>query len=209
MTWPPGDGKLNGWSVDMLDPRSGVVISNSVPLALAGGTPIDKSDYVATLTYLPVAGDASSQVADELLRLSPPTDRTPPITAPTILLSRSALGLFDKDRGVFDALKTLPMPVTVKGQVTTEGTPVPAAASVTIVATKITGIDPGVLASFVRKVDVGADGQFEQELLPGTYRVTAVPSASLGDGSSGNSFSAVSQPWIVACLLYTSDAADE
>jgi hypothetical protein len=127
------------------------------------------------------------------VRLSPPPDRV----APTILLARSALGLFTPNRGVLDKFMALPIPVTVKGQVTNESTPIPAAASVTLVATEITGMDKGVLASFVRRVDVGDDGQLEQDLLPGTYRVTAVPSASLDEGPV-HGLAAVSQEWVVA-----------
>ncbi|MEO6599676.1 MAG: carboxypeptidase-like regulatory domain-containing protein [Polyangiaceae bacterium] len=194
VTWLKAAGALNGWSVDMLDPRSGLVISNRVPLSLgAAGGDNSKADYVAKMYYSPVVGDTTSQSAAELVRLSPPSNRI----APTILLARSALGLFTPNRGVLDKFVALPLPVTVKGQVTDEGTPTPAAASVTLVATEITGIDPGVLASFVRKVDVGADGQFEIDLLPGTYRVTAVPSASL-DQATGRGLAAVSYDWVVA-----------
>ena len=47
VSWPLGDGALNGWTVDMLDPETARVISNRVPLALARGS---KTDYVATVS---------------------------------------------------------------------------------------------------------------------------------------------------------------
>jgi hypothetical protein len=205
VTWPSGDGALNGWTVDMIDPVSGHVISNLAPLALASAN--NKKNYVATVHYLPVAGDTSDQMAQELLRLSPPDPKTleaaglPPVTAPTILLSRGALGLFDANSGKLDDFTGLPTPVTIHGQVTALDTPKPVAATVTLVATKITGIDAGVLASFVRTVTVADDGQFMLDVLPGSYRVTAVPTAQLDadtTGSADSKLAAVSEDWLVA-----------
>ncbi|MEO7034476.1 MAG: hypothetical protein ABI548_11280 [Polyangiaceae bacterium] len=192
VTWTPGDGALSGWFVDMLDPGSGHVISNSAQLALGTG---GKTDYVATVSYLPVVGDTSASSAQELLRLSPPSG----VTAPTILLARSALGLFDANRGTLSQFSSLPVPVHVRGQVTALATPRPVAATVTLVATTITGIEPGVLASFVRTFRVGDDGQFDLDLLPGTYRVLAVPTVALSaqDGSSDAPLSEVTTEWVV------------
>lgn len=195
VTWPAGDGALNGWLVDILDPATGHVISNRVQLALGKG---GKTDYVATVSYLPVVGDSAGANADELLRLSPPP--TEGVTAPTILAARSALGVFDANRGTLSQFTALPQAVHVVGQVTALSTPQPVAASVTLVATKITGIEPGVLASFVRNVAVGEDGQFELDLLPGTYRVLAVPDAALNSQdvvSTRTPLSEVTTEWVV------------
>jgi len=204
VNWPLGDGALNGWTVDMLDPVSGHVISNRAPLALPASG--DKTHYMATVRYVPVVGDTSDQTAQELLRLSPP-DSPPngmPMPAPTILLSRSALGLFDANSGTlndFTAGRGLPTPVHIYGQVTALATPMPVAATVTLVATKIIGIDAGVLASFVRTVTVKVDGQFDLEVLPGNYRVSAVPSAQLDtetNSSADSKLAEVSEDWMVA-----------
>ena len=195
VAWPLGDGALNGWFVDMLDPVTGRVISNRVKLALGKG---GKTDYVARVSYFPVVQQApSQQQAEELVRLSPPAK----VAGPTILLARSALGLFSANSGKLTDLTALPTSVKVQGQVTSQSTPKPVAATVTLVATKIDGIDPGVLASFAQTVSVGADGQFEADLLPGDYRVSAVPrtgldsSAAAGDDSR---LASVTQPWEVA-----------
>jgi hypothetical protein len=210
VNWPSAADTLSGWTVDMIDPVSGRVISNRAQLALAG--PGNKADYVATVYYLPVAGDSSDQVAQELVRLSPPDDATlqaeglPPLIAPTILLSRGALGLFDANSGTLDGFsalpnKALPAKVTIHGQVTAGATPKPVAATVTLVATSIIGIADGVLASFVRTVTVDAKGQFDLDVLPGTYRVTAVPSAQLNTETAGGADSklaAVTVPWTIA-----------
>lgn len=189
--WPLGDGGLNGWLVDMLDPVSGRVISNRVQLALASGA---KTDYVASLSYLPVQGDTQAAVGKELIRLSPPTDAVPPIVAPTVLLTRNALGLFDNSSGKLTDFTSLPSSVRVTGQVTALATPKPVAASVTLVAKTLAGVDPGVLASFVRTVDVGSDGQFVVDLLPGTYQVAAVPTSEL---NAEPKLASASQVWEV------------
>ncbi len=190
VTWPSADGALSGWTVDMLDPVSGQVISNSTKLALGVG---GKTDYVATVSYLPVVGDTSDSSAQELLRLSPPDK----LAAPTILLARSALGLFDANRGTLSQFTALPTAVNVQGQVTAQATPRPVAATVTLVATKITGIEPGVLASFVRTVRVEDDGQFGLDLLPGTYRVLAVPTVALNPQDTVSALSEVTTEWVV------------
>ncbi|MET0791100.1 MAG: hypothetical protein ABW061_06220, partial [Polyangiaceae bacterium] len=126
VSWPQADGKLNGWFVDMLDPVSGRVLSNRVKLALANSA---KTDYVATLAYSPVVvGQTSGEEAEELVRLSPPDDL---LAAPTILLARSALGLFDANKGTLDRFTSLPPFVHLQGQVAAEATPRPVASTVT------------------------------------------------------------------------------
>jgi hypothetical protein len=194
VSWPLADGALNGWSVDMLDPVSGRVLSNRVQLAIANA---QRTDYVAKLSYFPVVvGETNAAQADELVRLSPPDG----VTAPTVLLARSALGLFDADKGTLSNFTSLPPSVHLQGQVAAQATPRPVASTVTLVATKITGVDPGVLASFVRTVS--ADGQFELDLLPGTYRVSAMPSTELdssssSDPNSDSNLAEATQEWVV------------
>ena len=195
VTWPLADGALNGWLVDMLDPATGRVISNRVKLALGKG---GKTDYVGRVSYFPVVQQAlADRKAEELVRLSPP----PMVVGPTILLARSALGLFSANSGHLTGLTVLPTSVEVHGQVTSQSTPKPVAASVTLVATKINGIDPGVLASFVQTATVGADGLFQADLLPGTYRVSAVPRTGLDSSAAAGEDSrlaSVTQEWVVA-----------
>ncbi|MEO8905611.1 MAG: hypothetical protein ABI488_24010 [Polyangiaceae bacterium] len=193
VNWPSADGNLSGWLVDMVDPVSGQVVSNSVQLALGTAA---KTDYVAKVTFSPVIIDKTSDSsAQELLRLSPPAN----VTAPTILLARKAIALFDPTRGTLSEFTSLPTPVHVHGQVTALATPRPVAATVTLVATKITGIEPGVLASFVRTVSVADDGQLDVDLVPGTYRVLASPTVTLSaqEGSSEAPLSQVTTEWLV------------
>jgi len=183
VSWPQADGRLDGWSADMLDSKSGDVISNRVLLA-AGGK---KTDYVADLAWSKVV--TTGVEAEELVRISPPDG----VTAPVILLSRSGLGLSSANSGTLDRLNSLPTPVHISAQVTAMESPTPSAATVTLVATKLDGIEPGVIASFVRTISVGADGAFELDVLPGTYHVTAVPTGGPKIGGLG----AATADWVV------------
>ena len=184
VNWPRGDGALNGWTVDMLDPASGHTISNRVQLVLDENS---TTKYSATLAYnrVLVVNPRGARPGDQLIRLSPPEGLPENLAAPTVYMARSVLGLFDGDSGTLSDFTSLPEPVHVVGQVTSEVTPNPVAATVTLVATKIEGIDSGVLTSFVRTVSVGANGTFDVYLLPGKYQVSTVPQAPL-DPSRNN-----------------------
>jgi len=125
---------------------------------------------------------------------------------PTVLMARSALGLFKAGSGTLTAFSSLPSPVHVVGQVTSVGqvtqggaAPRPVAATVTLAATEIEGIDKGVLVSFVRTVTVSDDGlPFDVYLLPGKYRVSTVPKLSLDpSNSSDTTFAADVRSWTV------------
>lgn len=182
VSWPPADGALSGWSADMVDPDTGRVISTRAPLALA-----TKTDYVATIPYYPViypVGDAigATKQGNEIVRLTPPSG----VVAPTIYFARSGLGLSSATSASFSQFTAWPSAVRVNGQVTALETPDPVAATVTLQAVTIAGMEPGVPASFVRTVSVDADGRFDVDLLPGEYRVTAVPSNGLDADSKTN-----------------------
>jgi len=196
VTWPREDGALDGWMVDMLDPASGRVISNRVPLALEKDS---KSDYRATLAYssVTVVGEANVKPQDPLFRLSPPDGAAESAALPTVLMARSALGVFDANRGTLADFTSLPAPVHVHGQVTSGTRAVPVAATVTLVAKSIPDIAPGVLASFVRTVSADADGRFDVDLLPGQYNVSTVPLPSLDPAPDKTPLAADARVWTV------------
>jgi hypothetical protein len=116
-------------------------------------------------------------------------------------LARSGLELFSASSGTFDQLTSLPSPVQIEGAVTEDATPLPIAASVMLVATKVAGVGPGVLASFVRTVSVGSDGTFGLDVLPGTYRVSAVPTAATPPTQTP--FAEATAEWVVGSSLST------
>jgi len=200
VAWPVASGSLASWTADMLDPTTGRVISNRATLQL-GKSVGSTADYVAKIAYLPVGGDPTAAKASELVRLSPPDG----LSAPTILLARSALGLFSPNSGTLSQFTSLPTPVHVQGQVTAAGSPMPAVATLTLIATKITGIDPGVFASFVRTTDTDANGKFELDLLPGTYRVNTVPTAASGLAEASPEWTVATAPAVQAGKLIQLD----
>lgn len=188
LSWPPGaiQPPPEGWTVEMLDPISGRLVSTRSKLEPAD----EDGGLKASLYYFPTAPLDPDK--SELLRVSPPEG----VTAPTVVLARSALELFSKGSGVISQFQDYPDPVRVQAQVTTSDA-VPAGATITLSAKSIDGIDQGVFTSFVRTVEVGEDGIFEVDLLPGTYRVVAVPKSPT-DGS-GERTSAVSETeWTIA-----------
>ena len=199
VSWPPENGTLSGWTVDMLDPGTGYVISNRVPLALATGK---TDDYVASLAYAPplVVSDPKGQSQDQWFRLSPPEGLPANQALPTVLVARSGLGLFAARAGTLSKFGVLAPAVHVHAEVTAGDTPNPVAATVTLAASAIAGIDPGVLASFVRTISVGDDGKFDVYLPPGQYTVSAVPQESV-DPTIKNDMrplAAVQQKWTIA-----------
>ncbi len=178
--WPVGSSMktLDGWSVDMLDPITGRVISTRA--ILANPKPMGTSvGYETKIFYAPVELESSES---ELVRLSPPDE----LDAPTIVLSRSVLELFSQGTGIIDQFVGYPEPVEVAGQVTLAGDATPVSANVTLVATSLQGVGDGVFASFQRSVEADADGNFVVKLLPGTYKVYATPAMSgvMAEGAS-------------------------
>jgi hypothetical protein len=172
VSWPAGSAAsvLDKWMVDMLDPVTGRRLSTQVVLG-SRYAPIHASGvYLATVQYL----EDAAKDGNETVRLSPPKS----VVGPTVLVARQALELFP-DRSVLN-LTLLPSPVEIEGSLL-DGRPggsgqgVPG--TVTFVATAIDGIQPGTTASFQRSaefVDV-ASGLFQVTLLPGQYRVHALP----------------------------------
>jgi hypothetical protein len=188
LKWPSDSAQPppEGWTVEMLDPISGKLVSTRAELSASG-----TDDLLQAVIYYfpaePVDPDKS-----ELLRLTPPED----VIAPTVVLARSALELFSKGSGLIDQFQSYPDPVRVQAQVTTSDA-APAGATVTLTAKSIEGVDQGVFTSFVRTVEVGEDGTFEVDLLPGTYRVLAIPASPTA--GTGERFSAATESeWTIA-----------
>ncbi len=174
--WPSGAGAFENWLVDMLEPRSGRVISTRSKPKITGSG--DKLRYLALLDYVAVAGSENA-AADQLVRLSPPAGAT----APTLVFERAGLGLFSKDTAVIDQLSALPAPVSFSGSVT-DADYAALKADLTLSASELDGLAPGSQAGFVRRTQTNDDGQFSLELLPGTYTVRAVPSQPVQPGAA-------------------------
>ncbi|HVJ14288.1 MAG TPA: hypothetical protein VM686_02560 [Polyangiaceae bacterium] len=160
---------LKGWTVDMLDPHTGLVISTqSVLGAPSIGTHVQ---YETQIAYSPVT---LREGESEFVRLAPPQG----VDAPTIVLDRSGLSIFTQGAGVIEEFSGYPEPVTVEGQLTLAGVAEPTPGTVTVVSTSLEGVGDGVFASFVRSAEVDDDGNFTMNLLPGKYHVYAWPASS-------------------------------
>lgn len=184
---------LVGWTVDIIEPLGGNAISTELVL----GEPLDVGnaatlDYTARLHYSAVEDSSPPDIAaaNDLLRLRPPAGEA----LPTILLDRSALGLFSPDRALLSGLTSLPTPVLVQWRMTDQrGGPV--SGSVTLASTEIFGVDSGIFASYQTTAQVGEDGVVKVPLPPGKYRVRAVP--SLPGGSLAAGVSALETLWTI------------
>lgn len=201
---------LAGWTLDLVEPNSGRVLSAEAPLGgLLKAAPIigDTSvTYEATLVYsAPLAiVDGNPQptvVGADVLRLTPPQydprGSGNRVTAPVILaqLDGALVAPEGKDvpaRIVQPALLPAPVEVEFQTGLASDGTPVPA--SVFLRATAIDGIS-GVSTSFARSVDVGTDGVGDVELLPGRYHVSAAAKMSCSQGSC---LGTVEADWVVS-----------
>jgi hypothetical protein len=187
---------LDHWRVDMLEPVTGRVISRSAELSLptnTDGTLI----YSVSLSYFPVLAGAQQVTGDEIVRLSPPELSSPDaMVAPSLLFQRSALELFAKGQGMIDQLAVLPKPVSFEGRVIDGGGVGGVRATVTLTATSLDGMPKGTLSAFTRSAQTDETGTFSLALLPGTYRVLAVPEAPLDP--SQVPFAAREEVWQIA-----------
>lgn len=176
-------GALEGWRLDMLDGISARRISRRVTLA---EPQVDDAieRYVVALEYLPTAQSAGT--ATELVRLVPPDE----VVAPTVLVERSSLGLFGGP-AVLDQLTALPAPVEVEGQLLARAERsgnaqlIPVGGTLTLIATSLDGFPAGTLASYQRTLTAAGSGAeqgvFRATLLPGKYRLRALPSGSCAE----------------------------
>lgn len=176
--WPVSGESLDGWTADIIEPRSGRAISSRFVFGAAvaaGSGPGATLNYAVQLAYSAVIGGSPEETdpGSELVRLTPPAT----VVAPTIFLVRSGLGLLPVGDGkvVIDGFTKVPQAVTLEGQVADGATGKPTQGTVTLVSSSIDGIDSGIFASFQRTVNVEQDGRFLATVPPGKYRVYAVP----------------------------------
>lgn len=170
-----GSSRLRGWTVDMIDPDMGHVLSTTA--VLEGARDTDDGTgvvYSTELHYSPVWSiEANSYTGEgkEWVRFSPPDG----VLAPTMLLSRSSLQIFGAEDALVDQLPDVFASVSVEGAVELLEPGTPVAAQLTFIATRLDGVEPGILASYVVNGASDEAGTFSVDLLPGSYRVRAVP----------------------------------
>lgn len=170
--WPHPETVLDGWTLDVVEGESGRLLSTRGVLA----DPVEGAegvDYQVRVAYVPVQPAGSGS---ELVRLSPPEG----LAAPQVIIDRSVVELFEEGVGTIDQFRSLPGPVQVMGQVSAENSTTVVRATVSLVATELRMISPGTIAAFERVVETDESGQFSVDLLPGTYRVVALPPVGSG-----------------------------
>jgi hypothetical protein len=219
--WPEAAPKLDGWTVDIVHPTTGQLLSRSARLGKTLA-PIDSGrGYQLSVDYspLPLAGAANSR--QELFRLSPPplAANSKPGASPqgpviqlglAALVASSPVDQKGVQKALVPALGPFPRTVRVASSVFDDvdfsdasvqrETPVPG--TLTFTATKLDALPDGVFASFTSTAVVGDDGQVVVDLLPGKYRVRIVPSF---DPVSDRHFAAQETIWSVGA----SDAATQ
>lgn len=173
---PPLAGTLDGWSVDVVDPVHGRTISTTARLGAGAPTNFRVQWRAPQATAsapgsLSVAGAAASMVSP-LLRVTPPSG----VAAPTALWDLAAADL-DGDGAVSLDLSALPLaPVHVRGELrggADAASVVPGVVS--LASASLAGAIKGVTASHAVSVTTDANGAFEADLLPGVYKVVALP----------------------------------
>ncbi|MEZ4225607.1 MAG: hypothetical protein R3B13_31935 [Polyangiaceae bacterium] len=161
---------LEGWSVDVMDPTTGRILSAPATLeATADG-------YITTVDYAAVVGSGTAE-GKELVRLRPPDE----VIAPTLVVERATLDAFSVGEGKINQLGGVPKAVAVKGSFveTADGKLVEGTTALKFVAKKLGFLKSGTLFAFERDVEA-KDGAFDIDLLPGEYDVYIVPPPGSG-----------------------------
>jgi hypothetical protein len=199
---------LAGWRLDLVEPKTGRLLSVSEPvdttLKMPPVNPDTTVTYEVTLAYSPVYDVVKgvyqpTPISGDILRLTPPaTDPRDgsPYTAPVFLAQLDG-ALVDAGGEPAPAHivqpSILPAPVHVEFQtaLAADGSSVPS--NVFLRATSIDGI-AGLSISFWRSVSVGADGIGAVDLLPGRYHVSATATQAC---SKAPCLGTVETDWVV------------
>jgi hypothetical protein len=134
------------------------------------------------------------------VRLRPPAD----VAWPTVFFDRSAIGLLGGEISRIEGFTRYPEPVTVVGQLARADDGRGVVGHVSVISTEITGVDPGIFASFQTRVDVhpDRDGVFSVVVPPGKYRVLALPEPNAAGAISGEAnLSALEAQWEIRALV--------
>ncbi|HVW29956.1 MAG TPA: hypothetical protein VHC69_31555 [Polyangiaceae bacterium] len=190
--WPSAAPWLQGWTLDVLHPITGQILSQpSEPLHGAPTAADGAFYYRRSVTYSPIASGGPSVVGQELLRLSPPTPDAGPVLQFSIAgaIASSAPTASGPQKAVLpDGIGPIPTKVRVEAWVyqaddAAKGTDTPVAGSVTFNATRVDMPSAGIFASFSASADIESDGSFATDLFPGDYLVRVVPAVAQRNGA--------------------------
>jgi hypothetical protein len=184
LVWPAGTD-LTRWTLDLVDPDGGR--SLAIPRVIRAedlvSTENGTSTYVTKLDYAPMyAPNAKGalqplSIGTTVLTLTPPAD--PTLVAPTFMAQLSGTQLGDDPAdippAVLEQKTALPAPVHVEFLTDREQDGEAVGAVITLTATELEGVED-LFMSFTRTVSVGKSlAMGGVDLLPGKYRVVAVP----------------------------------
>jgi hypothetical protein len=174
----PWKEELEGWTVDVVHPVTGEIISNRVRLGAAARDAQDPSKLEAQLIYsntvsdFMIDGATTNEGGAELIRFAPPGDAP----AGTVLLQRTGIGLATPNEGQIGDILSLGQPVDYQAWVWKRSeydTPVPA--TVRFAARDLDDAADGVPTAFDTTATVDERGRIQVRLLPGQYRVRVTP----------------------------------
>jgi hypothetical protein len=190
---PEGTGGLDGWTLDLIEPSLGRVISTTAALGAVNPTNFQ-------ITYRPVqttadnnslGSDAPGVTAPSdtpFIRVSPPKNNGGPL--PTAFWSL-AVDL-DGDGIVNLNMSSLVNQVShIRGRIESADRQAPVPSTVTFTSVSLNGVSEGLTASYATNVKSDSDGTFAVDLVSGTYSVVAAPEPISG-------FAVTQTTWIVA-----------
>ena len=174
---------LEGWTIDLVENAGGRPISTSQSFGKralgsgssthwgggsgqggSGGVPVPPAPFA--LSYWP------KFAGEPLIRLTPPSDA---VGMPTVLWLLSAVDLGGTNHVGLDlSALAAATPIKIDGSVLDESSG-GVGARVTIQSQALLGGEFGGNVAYRTTADAGSSGHFEVSLLPGTYKVIAVP----------------------------------
>lgn len=182
---PPAGVSLDGWLVDLVEPARGRVISTVERLVTQEGAATFEVAYRPVqqlaretsdsgITYR-VAGNVEGLDAP-LIRIRPPDD----LIAPTTLWDLAAADLSDTGHVELDLSAMTFGPVELSGHLEGQASDHPLVTGAVVFSSlALAGVAPGVTASYTVTVPTDERGAYEVSLLPGNYRVVAIPDPAL------------------------------
>lgn len=182
---PPPGVPLDGWLVDLVEPTRGRVISTVERLVTQDGTASFEIAYRSVqqmarevtdegVTYR-IAGTVDGLDAP-LIRIRPPEG----LIAPTTLWDLAAADLSDTGYVELDLSAMTSAPVELSGHLEGDASDHPLVTGAVVFSSlSLAGVAPGVTASYTVTVPTDERGAYAASLLPGHYRVVAIPDPAL------------------------------
>ncbi|MET0412533.1 MAG: hypothetical protein ABW217_14620, partial [Polyangiaceae bacterium] len=184
--------ELDGWTVDMVHPVTGEIISTRSTLLRRSVVDEGEGPVIKfTLHYSLGGANDLIREGEELVRLTPPILQEK--TKGVVLLQREGLEIVTPGKGTIGDVTTFGDAVTFQSWIFAySNDDLPVAGTVSFAATSLTGTVGGVDASFTGTVPIDELGQVTIDLLPGTYRMRVTPPP--GQGLAANEYSITVQP---------------